>query len=102
MATLESDKVDKVLIRKMGAERHARGDWYYVVHNDQGIAVSSTSISKGAKHTLSANRVSKMAHQLCLNTSQQFIDLVSCTLKREDALAIMEVNCPSGKPRQRS
>ncbi len=31
-----------------------------------------------------------MAHQLGLQTSQQFQDLVNCTLSRKDALEIME------------
>ncbi|SRR5260221_697579 len=55
--------------------------------------------SKGSKHTLSASRVSQMARQLCLDNSKQFVDLVSCSLKREDALAIMEANCPPDRRR---
>ena len=102
MATLDSDKVDRALTSKMKAERRDSGDWYYIVHNDQGIAVSSTSISKGAKHTLGPRRVSQMARQLCLNKLQLFVDLVSCTLKREDALKIMEANCPLETPQKPS
>lgn len=99
MTTLESDKVDRALRGKMKAERHDTGDWYYIVFNNQGIAVSTTSISKGSKHTLSAKRASLMARQLCLDNSKQFVDLVSCSLKREDALAIMETNCPPDRRR---
>ena len=101
MATLESDKVDRALRGKMKAERHDSGDWYYVVYNSQGVAVSSTSISKGSKHTLSPSRVSQMARQLCLNKPQLLVDLVLCPLKREDALAIMEANCPPDTSPQR-
>ncbi|SRR5579883_1924166 len=46
MTTLESDKVDRALRGKMKAERHDTGDWYYTVFNNQGIAVSTTSLSK--------------------------------------------------------
>lgn len=101
MATLESDKVDRALRSKMKAERQDRGDWYYIVYNSQDVAVSSTSISKGSKHTLSASRVSQMARQLCLNKPQLLVDLVSCPLKREDALVIMEANCLPDTPKQR-
>lgn len=45
MSTLESDLVDRVLRSKMQAERQNRADWYYIIRNDQGIQISSTSIS---------------------------------------------------------
>ncbi len=90
MATLESNKVDKALMSKMGAERKDSGDWLYLIRNSEGIIVASTSLSKGAKHTLSPHRVSEMSRQLMLNKSQQFVDLVSCSLSCKDALKIME------------
>ena len=95
MATLESDKVVKSLRNKMQAERVDTGDWFFIRYNDKGDFVASTSISKGAKHTLSEIRVNQMAHQLRLSTSKQFVDLVKCTLSREEALEIMESNPPS-------
>lgn len=87
--TIESDKLEKALLRKMKAERKDRADWYYVIHNDQGVTVATTSLSKGAKHTLSPKRVSEMARQLNLSRSQ-LVDLVSCPLSGEKALEIME------------
>lgn len=99
MARLESSETDRVLRRKMKAERLDRADWYYKIYNDQGIFVSSTSISKGSKETLGDKRVSIMALQLGLSTSQQFVDLIKCTLSREDALEIMQTNRPPGTPR---
>lgn len=99
MATLETDKVDRALKRKMQADREDAGDWYYIICNDKGDFVASTSISKGAKHTLGENRVNQMAHQLRLSTSKQFVDLVKCTLERDEALSIMEAN-PPGSSRQ--
>jgi len=101
MRTLESHETDKALRVKMKAERLDRPDWFYKIYNEQGIFVSSTSMSKGSKHTLRAGRISDMAHQLGLNTSQEFIDLVRCTLSREDALKIMQINRPPGTPRHR-
>lgn len=102
MATLESDDVDRVLRSKMQAERYSRGDWYYVIRNEQGVQISSTSISKGSKATLSSGRVRDMARQLGLDTSQQLVDLVRCTLSRDKALEIIETNRPPGTPRRRN
>ena len=94
MAGLESDKVERALLRKMQAVRREGKDWQYIIYNDQKKQVSRTRLSKGAKHSLGPNRVSEMAHQLGLKTSQQFIDLVNCPLSREKALEIMEHNLP--------
>jgi hypothetical protein len=90
METIDSYKVDRALRGKMMAERKGSGDWWYLVRNDNGIVVASTSLSRGAKHTLVPNRVNQMARQLRLNKPQLFVDLVSCVLSREDALKIME------------
>lgn len=95
MATLESDKVEKSLKNKMEAEREDAGDWFFVIYDDNGNYIASTSLSKGAKHTLSEKRVNQMAHQLRLSTSKQFVDLVRCTLSRAKALEIMKSNPPS-------
>jgi len=84
----------------MKAEQIDRPDWFYKIYDEEGVFVSSTSISKGSKETLSDKRVSVMAHQLGLSTSQQFIDLIKCTLSREDALKIMKTNLPPGTPRK--
>jgi hypothetical protein len=102
MGRLESDETDKALRSKMKAERLDRADWYYKIYNEQGIFVSSTSISKGSKETLRDQRVRDMALQLGLSTSQQFIDLVRCKLSREDALKIIQINRPPGTPRNRN
>jgi len=102
MGTLESNETDKALRSKMKAVRLDRPDWFYKIYNENGEFVSSTSMSKGSKHTLRANRISDMAHQVGLSTSQQFIDLVSCTLSRETALKIIQTNRPPGTPRNRN
>lgn len=102
MARLESDKTDKALTGKMQAERINRADWYYKIYNEEGVFISSTSISKGAKETLRDQRVRDMAIQLGLNTAQEFVDLVSCKLSREEALKIIQANRPHGTPRKRN
>ncbi len=94
MAGLESDKVEKMLLRKMHATRRESKDVYYIIYNDQKKQVSKTRLSKGAKHSLGPNRVSEMAHQLGLETSKQFHDLVNCILSRDGALKIIERNLP--------
>lgn len=101
MSRLESDETDKALRGKMKAERVDRADWYYKIYDEQGVFVSSTSISKGAKETLRDARVRDMAHQIGLSTSQQFVDLVKCKLSREDALKIILANRPPGTPKNR-
>jgi hypothetical protein len=55
MSTLESDKVEKSLRNKMEAEREDAGDWFFIICDDKGDYVASTSLSKGAKHTLGEN-----------------------------------------------
>jgi len=100
MATLETNKVDKALRGKMQAKRVDSGDWYYIISDDEENFIASTSISRGAKHTLSETRVNQMAHQLRLGTSKRFVALVQCTLDREEALEIMQSN-PPGSGRQR-
>jgi|SRR5205823_301741 len=101
MARLESDQVDRALRSKMKAERLDKADWFYKIYNEDGIFISSTSISKGSKETLRDRRVKDMARQLGLDTPQQFVELVSCTLNRKDALVIIEKNRPPGTPRYR-
>lgn len=94
MAGLESNKVEKALLGKMQAERREGRDWRYIIYNDEKKQVSKTRLSKGAKHSLGPQRVSEMSRQLGLETSQQFHDLVNCTLSREGALEIIEHNLP--------
>ena len=68
MGRLESDEADKALRGKMQAERLDRADWYYKIYNEEGVFVSSTSISKGAKETLRDRRVRD--YELCTSVYQ--------------------------------
>lgn len=62
--------------------------------------ISMTGLSRGAKHTLSSARISAMSRQLRLYNTQLLVNLVSCSLSREDALKIMKNNPPSYNSRR--
>lgn len=92
MPSLESDKVDRALKRKMKADvSNDPGDRYYTIFDDDGILVASTSMSKGSKHSISASMVSVMAREMSLKTDE-FAGMVNCRLSREAALAAIAVN----------
>lgn len=91
MPSFDSDKVDKCLRRKMKAEVKASGDNIYTIYNDAGEVVAKTAISKGSKDDLGPKRISQMAGQLHLKT-QEFVELINCTLSRDDALEKMQEN----------
>jgi hypothetical protein len=102
MPALEVRDVKRALLRKLQAEEDTdRADPYYVVRDDDGRVIGTTSISHGEKGTLGDKRIAKMAGygQLNLDTAQQFADLVHCPLSREAALAIMRRNWPPGSSR---
>jgi hypothetical protein len=102
MTTLESDKVEKALRGKMKAEREDSGDWYFYIKNEEGIEIASTSISKGAKETLSDGRVSQMAKQLRFDNTKQFVEFVRCTVSRDEALDTIKRNYKPGSTRRRN
>jgi len=94
MPALESDKVDKSLKGKMKAEvSNEPGDRYYVISDDKGTVVASTSMSKGSKHTIDASMVSTMAREMKLKPAEM-ADMVACTLSREGVLAAIAANTP--------
>lgn len=89
MPSFDSDKVDKCLRKKMKAKVKDSGDYIYSIYNDNGELVAKTAISKGAKDDLGKKRISEMAAQLHLKT-QDFANLIGCTLDRDEALKKME------------
>jgi hypothetical protein len=52
MAGLESDKVEKALLKKMQAECRDGKDLLYIIYNEQHQQIARTRLSKGAKHSL--------------------------------------------------
>lgn len=81
----------------MRAEQKNKHDVYWSIYDDEGVRICFTRVSHGAKETLRSSRVNEMARQLRLDDSQSLVDLVQCTLNRENALAMMKRN-PPNKP----
>lgn len=73
----------------MKAKVKDSGDYIYSIYNDAEELVAKTAISKGAKDDLGPKRISQMAAQLHLKT-HDFVELVGCTLSRDDALQKMQ------------
>jgi hypothetical protein len=91
MATLESDVVHDKLTNKLHCKVDTKKkdhDWYFV-HDTNGTFLSSTFMSKGAKHTLGDKLVGNMARQLCLGTSANFVNFVACQIDKGECLAII-------------
>jgi hypothetical protein len=101
MPRIDSDKMDRALRGKMKAEIDEKADRVYYIYDDNHDLVCSTSISQGGKETLRDNRVSAMRRQLGLETTQQLVELVDCTLSREKALETMRKTFPKDSPRRR-
>lgn len=76
----------------MKAERLEAGDWYYLISDEEGNEIASTSISKGAKETLSEKRVSQMSKQLRFDSTNEFVEFVRCTISRDEALKTVKRN----------
>jgi len=92
MATLESDDVAAALLTKMGAVTRNKHDIYYNIFDKAGTKLASTRISHGGKETLGASRVREMALQLRLDDATSLVNLVQCSLSREQALEMMKRN----------
>jgi hypothetical protein len=92
MPTLDSDDVAAALKSKMKAEIKNKHDIYYNVYDVDGSKLCFTRISHGSKETLRTRRVAKMASQLRLDDSESLVNLVKCTLSKEDALEQMRKN----------
>jgi len=99
MATLESDEVDSALGGKLGCEvdRKKRDhNWYWV--KDQGRYVTSTKISKGARHTLGNDLVLLMARQLGLGVAGNLVKFVKCKIDKPECMKIILATYPPPKP----
>lgn len=102
MPSLKSHDIRDALISKMKAtEDKKRHDPYYIIKDDTGRIVATTSISHGRTEPLGPKRIAKMAGrgQLNLDADDQLVDLIKCPLSREDALDIMRKNWPPGSSR---
>ena len=90
MAALDSDAVRKALTTKLGCVEDSSGDHYrYILRDGTGHILGSTKISHGPKHTVGDALIPKMARQLNLGTSANFVAMVKCTKSGEECLAII-------------
>jgi hypothetical protein len=92
MPSLQSDKVERALTKKLNAERDNNHDRYLNIYDNDGLKVCYTRISHGSKETLSTRRVSEMAGQLRLDNAQSLVNLVNCSLDRDAALVMIKRN----------
>jgi hypothetical protein len=94
MATLESDVVHDKLTTKLHCKVDTKKkdhDWYFV-HDVNGMFLSRTFMSKGAKHTLRDTLVVRMAKQLGLGTSANFVNFVGCSIEKDECLTIIRAS----------
>ncbi len=88
MPSLNSDKIEECLRRKMKATFKNSKDKIIKVYNLQDELVATTALSNGPKQNLGPGRVNDMAKQLNLST-YDFVELVSCRYTREQGLEKM-------------
>jgi hypothetical protein len=94
MATLESDKVRKMLVTKLGCIEVTGKDHYtYILHDASGKILSRTKVSLGAKHTIGDVLIPLMSRQIKLGTSANFVGMVNCSKSKEDCLEIIAMLC---------
>jgi hypothetical protein len=103
MATLESDKVHAALANKLNCEVDtSKRDHNWYVVRDGGQVLATTQMSKGSKETLRDTLCMLMARQLKLGGAGNLVKFVSCTLSKEECLAIMRAVSGVKKPAEKS
>ena len=86
MPTLQTRRVDRALVEKLGFEKTETHHHVYRLWLD-GNLVARTYISHGGRE-LSRYHVSQMAKQIQLRTAE-FVDAVSCPLTQEEYYRIL-------------
>jgi len=90
MASLDSDKVRQQLQTKLGCKEETGKDHYwYNLEDGKGNLLSRTKVSLGAKHTIGDTIIQKMARQIRLGTTKNFVAMVNCTKDTNECLAII-------------
>lgn len=89
MAALDSEEVKKALKSKLGCTEEKQRDHIRYVLRDGDKILSRTMISHGPRQTLGDTLIHKMARQIQLGTSRNFVEMVSCTKTREECLTII-------------
>lgn len=88
MPSLSVGDLEGCLTGKLRAVRAAGDHRDYRVFDDEGVLVGRTKLSHSwrASTTIDAGMVSRISRQLQLDRVRDLIDLVSCTLSRDDYL----------------
>jgi len=95
MASLESDKVRSALTSKMKCSEQSSDHYRYILFDEDGKTIlATTMVSHGGKHTIGDTLIPKMARQMKLGTSANFVGMVQCTKSREDCIAIIKATNP--------
>jgi hypothetical protein len=88
MPSLAAGALDACLRTKLQAAVSQGDHRVYLVRDDAGVLVARTRLSHSWRPTtaLDASMVSRISRQLALERTADLLDLVSCTLSRDDYL----------------
>jgi hypothetical protein len=89
MAALDSDKVRRALMEKMGCEEERAGDHIRYILRDGDKILCRTKVSHGAKHAIGATLIAKMAQQFRLGTSANFVAMGAVYESAQECLEII-------------
>jgi hypothetical protein len=89
MAALDSDRVRTALETKLGCKPDETDHHRFVLRDEDGTILASTKISHGPKHSIGPTLIAKMARQIRLGTSANFVAMVKCPLTRDECLTII-------------
>jgi hypothetical protein len=91
MSCLDSDKVREQLKNKLGCiEETGKDHYWYVLYDEKGTILSRTKVSLGPKHALGPTLIGLMTRQIRLLKKSNFIEMVSCSLSKEQCLEIIK------------
>lgn len=90
MPSLNAGDLAGCLLHKLRATEVGGAHRRFRIYDDQGALVAQTSMSRGWRHstTLTSGMVRDISSQLGLPRSTQLVELVQCTLTRDDYLGI--------------
>jgi hypothetical protein len=94
MSCLDSDRVREQLKNKLGCiEETGKDHYWYALYDEKGILLSRTKVSLGPKHALGATLIALMTRQIRLVKKSNFVEMVNCSLRKEECLEIIKSQC---------
>ncbi len=90
MAALDLDRVRAALTAKLGCKPDETDHHRYVLRDEHGTVLAYTKVSHGPKHVIGPTLISKMARQMRLGPSINFVMMVRCELHREACIEIIK------------